>query len=353
MNSLAFHLVEQTENLRAALARLNKIAGGHHKQVLFVVNENQQVVGAITDGDIRRALISGKELTISVKEIMFKNFRFFTQGQSNLIHLIKELKKEEIFLLPELNDQKQLTSIYDLKTLKSILPVDAVLMAGGEGKRLLPLTENTPKPLLKVGNQPIISYNINRLLSFHVKRQYFTLNYLGKQIQDYIEAEFSDKLDTQYIFETQKLGTAGSLKLIDNFSNDVILVMNSDLLTTIDFEAFYLFFKDQNADMAVASIPYQVKVPYAIMDVKNNEVNNFQEKPVFNYYSNAGIYLIKKELLDLIPENQFFDATDLMQAVINNKKKLVSFPIRHYWLDIGKPEDFERANEDVKYLRFN
>ena len=345
-------LISSNKNLRNALENLNKIEGGHHRQVLFVHDNKKQIIGALTDGDIRRALIKGTNIESSVTEIMFKNFRYLHEGQTDLIYLIKELKKEEILILPVLNKNKELIEILDLKEIKSMLPIEAVLMAGGEGKRLLPLTENTPKPLLEIGNKPIISYNIDRLKSYGVKKFHFTLNYLGNQIEDFIKEYSENKSESNFVYEKQKLGTAGALALINDFEEDSILVMNSDLLTTIDFEAFYLFFKEHNADMAVASIPYTVKVPYAIMEVQQNKVASFIEKPVFNYFSNAGIYLIKKEVLKLIPKNQFFDATDLMETVIGNKLNLVSFPIRHYWLDIGNPDDFERANEDVKYLNF-
>lgn len=346
-------LISSDKNLRNALESLNYIEGGHHRQVLFVHDIKKQIIGALTDGDIRRALIKGTNIESSVTEIMYKSFRYLREGQTDLIPLIKELKKEEIFILPVLNKNKELINIIDLKEIKSILPIDAVLMAGGEGKRLLPLTENTPKPLLKVGDRPIIEYNVERLRAFGVKNFYFTLNYLGSQIEEFVEVNYGKKIQPNFIFETEKLGTAGSVALISNFVENTILVMNSDLLTTIDFEAFFLFFKSQRADMAVATIPYNVKIPYAILEVENSKISALKEKPTFNYYSNAGIYLIKKQVIDLIPKNQFFDATDLMETVIKQKLKLVSFPIRHYWLDIGKPDDFARANEDVKYLKFN
>lgn len=351
--NLDLHLISSGKDLRFALHSLNQIGGGHHRQVLFVVNKENQIIGALTDGDIRRALIQGSSIDSLVSEIMFVDFRYIFRGDDKIIELIKDLKKKEIFILPVLNQNKELVDIYDLNDFKSMLPMEAVLMAGGEGKRLLPLTESTPKPLLKVGEKPIISYNIDRLKSFGVKRFHFTLNYLGNQIEDFVNSHAEEKFESNFIYEETKLGTAGALALIHDFEEDTILVMNSDLLTTIDYEAFYLFFIEQKADMAVASVPYTVKIPYAIMEVEKNKVSSFKEKPIFNYYSNAGIYLIKKEVLKLIPENQFFDATDLMETVIQNQLNLVSFPIRHYWLDIGNPNDFERANEDVKYLNFN
>lgn len=351
--NLDLHLISFDKDLRFALQSLNQIEGGHHRQVLFVVNKENQIIGALTDGDIRRALIQGSSIDSLVSEIMFVDFRFIFKGDNNIIQLIKDLKRKEIFILPVLNKKKELVDIYDLNDFKSMLPMEAVLMAGGEGKRLLPLTESTPKPLLEVGGKPIISYNIERLKSYGVKKFHFTLNYLGNQIEDYVNNHPERKFENNFVYEKSKLGTAGALALIENFTEDTILVMNSDLLTTIDFEAFYLFFIEQKADMAVASVPYTVKIPYAIMEVEKNKVSSFKEKPIFNYYSNAGIYLIRKEVLKLIPENQFFDATDLMEAVIQNKLNLVSFPIRHYWLDIGSPTDFKRANEDVKYLNFN
>ena len=150
----------------------------------------------------------------------------------------------------------------------------------------------------------------------------------------------------------EPLGTIGAVSKITNFSHDYVLVMNSDLLTNLDYEHFFLEFLKQDADMAVVTIPYQVNVPYAVLETTNGHIVNFKEKPTYTYYSNGGIYLVKKEVLQHIPEEQHFNATDLMETLIQKKKKVFSYPLSGYWLDIGNHSDFEKAMADIKNIKF-
>src|SRR5690606_6964271 len=186
-----------------------------------------------------------------------------------------------------------------------------------EGKRLRPLTENTPKPLLKVGDKPIIEYNIERLAKVGVKKINLSINYLGDQLVEYFGDGKDRNLNIQYVREEKPLGTIGSILLIDHFDHDDIIVMNSDLLTNIDYVDFFQTYKKSQADMAVAATSYHVDVPYAVLEVNEvNTVKSLKEKPRYTYYSNAGIYILKRSLLRMIPEDQFFDITDLMDRVI-------------------------------------
>ncbi|WP_179320599.1 nucleotidyltransferase family protein [Winogradskyella helgolandensis] len=230
--------------------------------------------------------------------------------------------------------------------------IDVVIMAGGKGKRLMPLTENTPKPLLKIGNKPIIEYNTDRLGAFGIKHINITVNYLSDQIISYFEENNKHQIDFNYIKESKSLGTIGALKLIENFKNDYILVMNADLLTNVNFEALFNDFILKNGDALIATIPYKVDIPHGVVETKAGFVTDLKEKPSYTYYSNAGIYVFKKECFDFIPENAFFDATDLIEILIAKEKKIVNFPILDYWLDIGKPEDFQKAQNDIKFIKF-
>ena len=224
-------------------------------------------------------------------------------------------------------------------------------MAGGLGSRLKPLTDKIPKPLLKIGDKEIISYNFDRLSQFGINSQYITLNYMSEKIISFCNNYKSD-INFTFIKEKKFLGTAGSIALINEFTNDFILLMNSDILTNIDYEDFYLSFIDSNCDMMVASIAYPVKLPYAIFNINKNQITSFTEKPVNTYYANAGIYLIKRELLKLIPKNVKYDATDLMNDVIKNNGIINHYPITSYWLYIGKHEDFKKAQEEVSHIKF-
>src|SRR5690606_36251925 len=230
---------------------------------------------------------------------------------------------------------------------------DALLMAGGEGKRLRPLTEKTPKPLLKIGEKPIIEYNIDRLRNVGIKNVNISVNYLAEQLVEYFGDGSERGLNIKYVHEDKPLGTIGSILLVDNFDHEDIIVMNSDLLTNIDYADFFKTFKASDADMAVAATSYHVDVPYAVLEVNDkNVVKSLREKPRYTYFSNAGIYIMKKQLLKMIPPNQFFDITHLMDRVIEMKLKLITYPINGYWLDIGKHEDFKKAQEDVKHIKF-
>ena len=329
---------------------LKKIDSSPFTQTVFVL-DNKKVVGTITDGDIRRGIINGLSLSHPIIEFINKNFLFVQEGENNFDKL-KIFRKKRLKAIPLLNSKGELVKIIDFTKIKSMLPVDAVIMAGGKGTRLRPLTYDTPKPLLKVGEKEIISYNFDRLHQFGINNQYITVNYLGEQLKSFCET-YNNKINFNIVWEKEFMGTAGSLSLIDDFKNDTVLLMNSDLLTNIDYEDFYKSFLDSNADLMVASISYPVNLPYAIFDSKDRTVLGFKEKPKFTYFANAGIYLIKKKILKNIPKSTFFNATDLMETVINSDKKLVHYPIRSYWLDIGKYEDFEKAQKDVAHINWD
>lgn len=223
-------------------------------------------------------------------------------------------------------------------------------MAGGKGERLRPLTEKTPKPLIKVGEKCIIDYNIDSLISYGIKNIFVTVNYLGEQLEEHFK-EKRDGIKINTVKEPKYLGTIGSIKFVVSFYNDTILVMNSDLFTNIDYEDFYLHFKEHDADMSVAAVPYIVKVPYGVFNLEGRNIKGVTEKPTISYYANAGIYLIKKELLKLIPENKFYNATDFMSSLINNNYKVIRYPISGYWIDIGQHDELERAKEIAKHIK--
>lgn len=346
MKEFKKYLIEDTKIIREALVSLNNLS--NDIQTLFVISGNGVMRGTITDGDIRRGLIDGLTIAEPVSSIMHVDFKFINENNGS-VQYIKELKKSNIELLPRLDSEGKIIDIHNLKELKSILPIDAVLMAGGKGVRLRPLTESTPKPLLKLGDKAIIDYNVDTLIDYGVKNISATVNYLGEQIIDHFK-ELRKGIRVKCVKEPRFLGTIGSIKFVDMFENDVILVMNSDLFTNIDYEDFYLHFIKNEADVSVAAIPYSVSVPYGIFELEERNILGVKEKPVYNYYANAGIYLIKKNLLELIPEETFFDATDFIELMIAKKYKIVRFPLIGYWIDIGKHEDYKKAQEFIRHL---
>lgn len=322
--------------------------------MLFLVDYQGCLQGSITDGDMRRGLIAGLDLHSDVSLFSQKNPKYVQQNEYS-VHDIVKYRKEDLKIIPVVDSTHRVIDIINFKHQKSYLPVDGVIMAGGVGKRLLPLTEKTPKPLLPVNGKPIISYNTDLLLHYGIKNITITINYLGQQIKNYYSRSgLINNIELNFVEETVPLGTAGSLTLIEKFKNDTVLLMNSDLLTNVDLEDFYLSYIDQSADMSVVTVPYEVNIPYAVVECKDNLVKGFTEKPTVTYYTNAGIYLIKADIINsLLPKFQFFNATDLMDVLIQNGYRLTSYPTRSYWLDVGKHDDYKRAQTDVSNFQIN
>lgn len=203
--------------------------------------------------------------------------------------------------------------------------------------------------MLPVGNKAIIDHNIDRLINYGVKHISVTVNYLKEQIEEHF-AEPHNGVMVHTVREPKFLGTIGSIRFVKEFHNDTILVMNSDLFTNIDYEDFYLHFIEHNADMSVAAVPYTVSVPYGIFDLNGRNIQGLIEKPTYNYYANAGIYLIKRSALDEIPEDTFFNATDLIEKLISDGKKVIRFPLNGTWIDIGNPQEYKHANELIGHM---
>ncbi|MFV0220642.1 nucleotidyltransferase family protein [Empedobacter falsenii] len=348
MNIVEKHTINYGLSVRDALIKLDEIAPS---SILFVVDEENKLLGSLTDGDLRRGFIKGLGFDNKLLDFVQSSPIFIKQNEYDL-NKLERFRKDLLKIIPIINNHNVIVDVLDFSLRKTLIPADAVLMAGGEGKRLRPLTENTPKPLLKVGDKPIIEYNIDRLINFGIKTINLSINYLGEQLVDYFGDGESKGIDIKYVTEDKPLGTIGSILLVENFYNDDIIVMNSDLLTNIDFADFFKTYKESNADMAVAATSYHVDVPYAVLEVTDGvEVKSLKEKPRYTYYSNAGIYIIKKEILKMIPEDQFYDITDLMERILEMNLRLVTYPINGYWLDVGKHEDFKKAQEDIKHIK--
>ena len=340
------YIISHTATIKDALVALNEITSD--AQSLLVIDDTQRLVGTLTDGDIRRGLISGAELSDVVSTIMHQDFKYVLESEFDVAHL-KTFRDKHVLFIPVLNTEFHIVEVVNLKKYRSHLPVDAVLMAGGKGERLRPLTEKTPKPLLKVGDKCIIDHNVDRLISYGINHVNVTVNYLGEQLEEHY-AEPRNGVQVRTFREPKFLGTIGSIKFVDTFYNDTVLVMNSDLFTNIDYEDFFLHFKVNNAEMSVAAVPYNVSIPYGILDLEGRNIKGLLEKPKYNYYANAGIYLIKKSALAEIPEDEFFNATDLIEKLIAQGKSVIRYPLNGTWIDIGNPQEYAKANDLVKHM---
>lgn len=341
------HILHKGKTLLEALKQINTLYP--EPLVLFIVDENNTMVGTLTDGDSRRALIAGASVNDQVEKVMHRDFNYLPLVDVDNVKEIKRQRDLRMTLIPVLDDKRHIVEIINLEQFKTRLPIDAVLMAGGKGERLRPLTEKTPKPLLKVGEKAIIDHNIDRLISYGVKHISVTVNYLKEQLEEHFVEPRGD-VQVQTVREPKFLGTIGSIRFVPSFYNDAILVMNSDLFTNINYEDFYLHFKEHDAEMSVAAVPYTVSVPYGIFDLEGRNIQGLIEKPTYNYYANAGIYLIKRSALDEIPNDTFFNATDLIEKLIGEGKKVIRFPLNGTWIDIGNPQDYAKANDLVKHV---
>lgn len=340
------YIITKHTTIIDALFVLDKAA--HDTMSLFVIDENQVMVGTVSDGDIRRGVLNGVRLEDSVEKLMHTNFKFVYENEID-IYSFKQLREKNILFIPILDREHHIISAINLRRYKSFLPIDAVLMAGGKGERLRPLTETTPKPLLQIGNKAIIDHNVDRLISYGVNHISVTVNYLKEQIIEHF-SEPREEVTVNCYSEPCFLGTIGSIKYVEAIHNDTVLVMNSDLFTNIDYEDFYLHFKKHDADMSVAAVPYNVSIPYGVLDLEGRNIKGLIEKPKYNYYANAGIYLIKKSALDYIPKDIFYNATDLIETLISENKTVIRYPLNGTWIDIGTPQEYQRAKDLVKHI---
>lgn len=344
------HCISSTATAREALKILDQLPDNEIR-TLFVL-EGKKLIGTITDGDIRRGLLKDREISENVSLYMNQNFKSLKKGNITP-EVLAKFRKLEIWFLPVLNEQQEVEHVINLKTVRTVIPAAALIMAGGKGERLRPLTDSLPKPMLKVGDKPIIETNIDRLRQFGIKKFYISIKYLGEKIEEHLGDGSRKGISITYLREQEPLGTLGACSMIEDLAHEQLLVMNSDILSNIDFEDFFNYYQSQNALMCAASIPYNVNIPYGIMKMDEKEcITGLVEKPTYTYYANAGIYLIHKTLLNKIPKNVVYNATDLMQRLIDDCDRLVHYPILQYWLDIGKPEDYIRAQEDWKHINF-
>lgn len=348
MRNYKKHLLKAGSTIKDALIKLDALA---KDAIIFIVDGENRLLGSLTDGDVRRGLIKGITIEHQVDEIIQPNPRYIRKGEQDIKKII-EYREGNFRIVPIVDKESKIVNVINFREIRSYLPVDAVIMAGGRGQRLRPLTDDTPKPLLKVGDKPIMEHNVDRLALYGIDDFWMSVKYLGEQIESYFADGSSKNVSINYVWETEPLGTIGAVSSIENFEHDYILVTNSDLLTNLDYEHFFLDFINQDADFAVVSIPYQVNVPYAVLETEESKIKSFREKPTYTYYSNGGIYLMKKDVLKYVPKETFFNATDLMETLIDKGYNVVSYPLSGYWLDVGKHEDFEQAQLDIKQIKF-
>ncbi len=324
-----------------------KIIDASALQIALVVEDNNRLLGTVTDGDIRRGILKGISLEQPVTEVM----------KTDPIVAGPDLKREDIFTLMKEKVINQLPVVDEkgcvvrLELLGDLIQSEeveswVVLMAGGLGTRLQPLTNDCPKPMVKVGGKPVLETILNSFTEQGFKKFYLAVNHMADQIQQHFGDGEKWGVEIKYLVENKRMGTAGALSLLPEKPQNPILVMNGDLLTKVNYKQLIDFHNEHEAAATMCVREYSFQIPYGVVKIDNNYIKEIDEKPVQNFFVNAGIYVLEPDALKLIPDDENYDMTTLFEKIIENEMQIVVFPIREYWIDIGYHEDFAKANDD-------
>jgi len=340
MKDLVDYLVRPDASLREVIEIIDRGAA----QIALVADAENKLLGVITDGDIRRAMLRNESLSRLAENIMFRDFRSLPKDATEEQALVL-MRRETLHQIPALDEQGRVIRLFLMEEL--IKPKrrenTVVIMAGGEGKRLRPLTESCPKPMLRVGGKPLLEIILEQCVEAGFQHFYLSVNYLKKQIQDYFGDGARWHVRIEYLEETQPLGTGGALSLLQQKPKGPVLVLNGDVLTRVDYGRLLRFHDEQQAAATLCVREYTTQIPYGVVRMDDLHVLTLEEKPVMSNYVNAGIYLLDPALFDLVPQNQFFDMPTLLEKAMQHQHRVSAFPIHEYWLDVGHPETLERA----------
>lgn len=313
-------------------------------QIALVVDGEGRLKGTVTDGDIRRGLLKGITLERHVSEVMNQSptVARLNDGKENILSL---MKTKELRQIPVLDDSGVVVGVEFLDELIQLRKRDnrVVLMAGGVGSRLRPLTDECPKPLLKVGSKPILETIIENFIEYGFHCFTLSVNYKAEMLKDYFGDGSRWGVEISYLHEGKAMGTAGPLGLLPEKPSQPILVMNGDLLTKVNFQQLLDYHQEQVAQATMCVREYTFQIPYGVAKMEKHRLIDIEEKPVQQYFVSAGIYVLEPGTLNLIPADAYFDMPDLFKRIIAKRMEVATFPIREYWLDIGRMEDLERA----------
>lgn len=336
-------LINNNSTIKEAL----KIIDSGAIRIALVVDLENKLLGTLSDGDIRRGLLKNLSLDDTIEDLYSKSPTIASVNDSNE-RIIQKAISKQVYQIPVVDDEGKLVDIVNLATLLNITKKRnrVILMAGGLGTRLRPLTQDIPKPLLKVGNKPILETIIKNFANYGFVNITISLNYKGEMIKDYFGDGSNFGVNIDYIEENMRLGTAGALSLIENKPTEAFFVMNADLLTDVNFSHLLDFHSFSNSDATMCVREYEYQVPYGVIEVEESNVTSIVEKPIQKFFVNAGIYVLSPKVFDYIPKNEFYDMPTLFNTFIEKEKNVISFPIHEYWLDIGRMSDFEQAQSE-------
>ncbi len=346
--SLAATLASESENIQEIIKKINT-AG---MEIILVTNKDGVLTGTVTDGDIRRGILAGVAMNQPVSTIMNRNPVTVPTGMPRR-EMLDIMRNHSIRQLPVVDAENR---PLNLEVIESLIDVpgkhEAIVMAGGMGARLRPLTQTTPKPLLSVDGRPILDHILEGLRESGMHDVVISVNYLADHIKNHVKNGQSHNLNVSYLNEHNRLGTAGALSMLDPRPKRPFLVINGDLLTRINYSKLLQLREEHDYDLVMGIRVQETQIPYGVVQIKDGMVVSLQEKPVYKDFINAGIYVLKPECIDLIPKNNHFDMTNLIDAIIRKKGHIGAFPVIEYWRDIGTPADLSAASKEHRESRF-
>jgi dTDP-glucose pyrophosphorylase/CBS domain-containing protein len=321
--------------------------------IALVVDEERRLLGVVTDGDIRRLVLKELDLAIPIRQVLDQEAAKFPPvtadyrtSREDIFNLLRQTRLSHI---PLLNEDERVVDLIALDDFVpgNALPVQAMVLAGGFGSRLQPLTNSLPKPMLPLGERPLLEHIIQQLSEVGIHRVNVATHYLAEKIVDHFGDGSGFGVNLNYVSEERPLGTAGALGLIDEIE-EPLLVLNGDIFTKINYRAMLVYHQEHQADLTMAVRKYEFKVPYGVVESDGQSVTGLREKPLMSFFVNAGIYLLQPSASRFIKHGENIDMTDLIQRLLDAGRNVISFPVLEYWIDIGQLADYERAQEDVK-----
>ena len=336
--------INQNASIKEALEVIDKGA----IKVAVVLSDDGLLLGMLNDGDIRRALLKGMSLGDSIAGIINKHpvVANINDTKERILELANEKKLHQI---PIISNGK-LIGIQDIREFLAPKnkPNKVILMVGGLGTRLRPLTNDMPKPMLDVGNKPILHTIVENFAKYGYTDIIMCVNYKSEIIKEYFGNGDKFGVKIEYVLESKRMGTAGALSLLQKRPKDDFFVMNGDLLTNVNFEYLHEYHKDSNALASICIRKYEMQVPYGVVNVRANKVTSIEEKPTQSFFVSAGIYMFSPIVLDFIPKGVFYDMPTLFSELLKHDFPIHPFPIREYWLDIGRMDEYRRANDEYE-----
>ncbi len=333
-------LISPTVSIRDAMQAIDQSG----IQIALVVDGDGILVGTVTDGDVRRALLRSISLDDRISAIMNSNPTVAGQHDSQQV-ILGMMRKTTHRCVPVVDAQRKVVRIAVLD--KLIQPAEksnsVVIMAGGLGARLSPLTDDCPKPMIKIGAKPILETILESLCEYGFKKFFFSVNYRAEVVKDYFADGSRWSVSIQYLEENKQLGTAGALSLLPHLMSDPLIVMNGDILTRVNFEQLLDFHREHRADATMCVREYDVQIPYGVVKIEEQKITSIDEKPIQRFFVNAGIYVLEPAVLNLIPNDTYTDMTTVFEKLVRDRRETVVFPVREYWLDVGQLDDLERA----------